>query len=228
MKDLKVPTPKKSLAPYRYYDWSLRNGTSLPSPNLSLLEPIALVIEQRRTGRHFHKIEASDLSTLLHWTARTQSFRETAAGTIQKRKRVISAGAAHPIHILTWQTEKGWDYYNDLTHEVHSLNIEKKLSDGLISSANSCVPIRNGTLIVMVAEIGITNTLYSNSDSLIWRDSGAIIGLMSIVSESMKLNFCPLGITGEPYISQIDSSGSISGVGMAIIGQRVNSIKTST
>jgi len=69
-----------------------------------------------------------------------------------------------------------------------------------------------------VAEPGKTSAKYSSSSSLVWRDAGVLLGHIGLAAESLGLNYCPLGITGEPWVSQLDSQGKLSGVGLALLG----------
>jgi nitroreductase len=37
---------------------------------------------------------------------------------------------------------------------------------------------------------------YGNSESLVWRDSGALLQTLALAAELYGLGFCPLGILG--------------------------------
>ena len=52
-----------------------------------------------------------------------------------------------------------------------------------------------------------------------WRDAGVVLGYMSLVAEALSLAFCPLGITGEPFLTDYLSTASrLKAVGLAILG----------
>jgi hypothetical protein len=75
-------------------------------------------------------------------------------------------------------------------------------------------------MLLFVGEPGKTFSKYNHATSLVWRDAGVLIGHMALVAESLGLNFCPLGITGEPWVSELDKQGKLVGVGVALLGSR--------
>ena len=72
---------------------------------------------------------------------------------------------------------------------------------------------------VLVAEPGKTAAKYANSESLVWRDAGVLLGYMSVVAEALGLGFCPLGITGQAYVSALSADARLTGVGLAVVGR---------
>jgi hypothetical protein len=71
---------------------------------------------------------------------------------------------------------------------------------------------------MFAAEPGKTFSKYTEANSLIWRDAGVLLGYFSFVAHALQLSFCPLGITGECWASQLDKQGRLVGVGLAIVG----------
>lgn len=84
----------------------------------------------------------------------------------------------------------------------------------------SMVPAPEATKTLLVAEPGKTQAKYFNHESLVWRDAGALLATMGFVAEALNLNYCPIGITGEPWASMLSSEGNLVGVGAALIGGR--------
>jgi len=76
----------------------------------------------------------------------------------------------------------------------------------------------SATLLLFVAEPGMTIAKYSNASSLIWRDAGILQGYFAAAAESLDLNFCFLGVTGEPWASQLVDQPGLCGVGAAYVG----------
>lgn len=74
------------------------------------------------------------------------------------------------------------------------------------------------TRILFLSEPGKTLGKYQNGCSLIWRDAGALLGVMALTATAQGLNFCPLGITGEPWASNLAEQGKLAGVGFALLG----------
>jgi hypothetical protein len=76
-----------------------------------------------------------------------------------------------------------------------------------------------GTLVSLVAEPGKTAAKYANHESLVWRDAGVVLGYMSLMAEALKLSFCPLGITGRPYVTDcLPNASTLQAVGLAVLG----------
>lgn len=216
--DLGIPRPRNKLLEYDPYVWPVVAMRKLPTPDALINNDFSQVLNQRRTRRDFSTVGIDVLSTFLNSVLRTKATREVNESLIQKHKPVVSSGAVHPIDLLLHSPGKGWFHYDDVLHECGLIDLEAGLSKALLRSAEDCVSISDGTLIVFVAELGKVGAFYENPDSLVWRDAGVLIGQMSLVAEALGRSFCPLGITGEPYISQLDERRRLQGVGMAILG----------
>jgi hypothetical protein len=88
--------------------------------------------------------------------------------------------------------------------------------------AEQIVAPGQGQLLWFCANVEKINAHYEHPESLIWRDAGVLLGVMALVAEALKLNFCPLGISGEPYLSAaFGTLGRLEGVGGAILGSRM-------
>lgn len=46
---------------------------------------------------------------------------------------------------------------------------------------------------------------------------------MALTATAQGLNFCPLGITGEPWVSGLADQGKLTGVGLALLGAAASS-----
>lgn len=49
---------------------------------------------------------------------------------------------------------------------------------------------------------------YADSETLVWRDAGAMLQTLALVAELFGLGFCPLGILGSEVVSALPSGGS--------------------
>ncbi|SEM10533.1 hypothetical protein SAMN05518845_11692 [Variovorax sp. YR750] len=76
------------------------------------------------------------------------------------------------------------------------------------------------TLLLLVAEPGKTAAKYFNSESLVWRDAGVLLGYLSLAAEALGLAFVPLGITGDPWAGKLVDESGLAGVGAALVGRR--------
>ena len=77
----------------------------------------------------------------------------------------------------------------------------------------------DATLLLFAAKPERTFAKYDSACSLVWRDAGVLLGYLSIAAESIGLNFVPLGINGEPFVSRLVDQAGLVGVGGAFVGR---------
>jgi hypothetical protein len=75
-------------------------------------------------------------------------------------------------------------------------------------------------LMALVCEPGKTAAKYEHFESLVWRDAGVVLGYMSIVAEALGLNFCPLGLVGDPWPPEQGGTLLLKGAGLAALSSR--------
>lgn len=143
-------------------------------------------------------------------------------GFFLQKRPVPSAGAIHPIHLLVKKQgdDTPWARYNPLTHALDVIGPVADVLKDLCAEADQVVPAQSGTMLLFVAEPAMTAAKYESSDSLVWRDAGVIQGALAIVAESLALNYCLLGITGDPWVGRLSEQCQLVGVGLAAVGTR--------
>ncbi|MFO6292409.1 hypothetical protein, partial [Pseudomonas aeruginosa] len=94
---------------------------------------------------------------------------------------------------------------------------------GLLDLSLQVLAGDQATRFLFLAEPGKTLGKYQDGCSLIWRDAGALLGVMALTATAQGLNFCPLGITGEPWASGLADQSKLFGVGLALLGSVTNS-----
>lgn len=219
--DLGVPTPRERPQSYEPVCWTNNAATALevpPSPGeVDLME----LLDGRRTRREFRKLNLTQLSTLLWMVARVQSTAPSALGFPLTFGPTPSAGAIHPIHILVGLPEASYlSRYDPVQHSL--CRIDGGEIDTLRMKVSELVPMaEDATIILLAAEPGKTMAKYINANSLVWRDAGVLLGLLSVACEALNQSFCMLGLTGEPFVGQLDKQGRLSGVGVAVVGGRL-------
>jgi SagB-type dehydrogenase family enzyme len=112
--------------------------------------------------------------------------------------------------------------YQPEPHALAKLRIANDSSlEALFDSIDGIINARNATMLWFAAQFDRTLSRYKNGESLVWRDSGALVATIALVAECLHLSSCAIGITGEPFISQsLASKGALIGVGGLLIGQR--------
>jgi hypothetical protein len=136
-----------------------------------------------------------------------------------EQRGVPSAGAIHPIHILVCDLEtRQLRRYDGQAHAFQVLH--DLLPEELARECSKVLPPNKGTLLLFVAEPGKTAAKYVDPLSLVWRDAGVLQGGMALAAEALRLNFCLLGITGDPWAASLSKEGKLRGVGAAFVGAR--------
>lgn len=216
------PLPRDHAVPYRPFQWPHGPAMSLEVAAPRPLDDLTQLLRRRRTRREFGALNFKQLSNLLGAACQTSATRSSPFGFAQELRAHPSAGAVHPIHVLC-QLEPGgvWVRYDPVLHSL----VDVAGSGELANHARGCAEeiLGNcgaGTLLVLAAEPGRTESKYTSAQSLVWRDAGVVLGYLSVVAEALELNLCPLGVTGDAFVSPIAPVGVLQGAGMLVVGDR--------
>lgn len=218
---INLNSPSVREEPGHYLPFLWPEGDFHPLAKVSDRSDIGLLhlLGHRRTKRSFAPLSEADLSQLLWRCAHTQALADSEYGFELERRPTLSAGAIHPIHILIDHHATGcWQRYDSRHHGLHDLPEASSLLAELRLQCDSTLAVGPGTRVLLVAEPGKTSAKYQNCESLIWRDAGVLLAMMAMVTEALGCTFCPLGITGEPWASQLAPTGILTGVGVALVG----------
>jgi SagB-type dehydrogenase family enzyme len=222
--DLTSPIPRESTLPYSEFKYQIKEKVYLSEPNVLIDSFVIDVLTSRRSRRTFKTVSAEKLNALLWHSARVICLTPPVASRWQHRS-YPSAGGLHPIDLLVFIGREGSEnvlLYDPLAHGLSKVVInEGAYFTQLLDLTNQVVPLEEATIIWLGAQFERTLSKYENGESLVWRDAGALIATISLVAESLGLNCCALGITGEPFLSQmLNSRGKVVGVGGVLIGER--------
>lgn len=126
-----------------------------------------------------------------------------------------SAGALYAIEMLAHGIETHEDLYRyePRTHELQALDVPTSVPRELRAMAGSCLPREGGTCIWFVADPERLAGRYCAGESLLWREAGVLTGLLSLGAHGLGLRATPMGVTGEPAVSQMSWSSPAYGVG---------------
>lgn len=113
-----------------------------------------------------------------------------------------------------------WARYNPHTHALEVIGPSADILNALRAEADQVVDAQSGSLLLFVAEPAMTAAKYENADSLVWRDAGIMQGALAIVAQALALNYCLLGITGDPWVGRLSEQCQLVGVGIAALGAR--------
>ena len=179
------------------------------------------LMEHRQTRRDFSKeLSLEDLGEFLWLACRSRSSRPSEYGPNQESRPHPSAGALHPIHVFLASDATAMLRYEPGQHALLELPGSASNSRQAIDAAKSSLDLGRGYVLALVAEPGKTGAKYEEPDSLVLRDAGVVLGYMSFVAEALGLAFCPLGITGNPGLTQgFPSAEALRSVGLAVLGK---------
>ena len=217
------PKPRRRELPYRPFGFPIVSARRLPRPTISSRTSALDVIGSRRSSRTFRSpLSEGQLSALLWHSCRTIEARREHSGFEWQHRPAPSAGGRHPVHLLVLGGTFGdvpVELYVPEDHRLAVLDCSEVRARRLRALAARVLGSHDATLIWLAAEVGRTTTKYLNAESLIWRDAGTLLAVLSIVASTMKLNSCALGPTGEPEVSRLlESRGSVMGLGGFAVG----------
>lgn len=212
---MKNPRPKTIEESVTSFDYPIQHTIKLSRNIDPLPARFDEVITNRKSTKTFASIDLQQLSNLLWYTAKVKQTFVQDNGYILTHRGAPSAGARHPIDILIYNKEN-LHYYNPFDHSLNQIATPEITS--FIQHIEQIVSIGNGTIFWFVAHYQRTAAKYEHPESLIWRDSGALLNSIQLTCTAMGLNSCPVGSLGEPYISAIFNQPGIFGAGGLLIG----------
>lgn len=214
------PIPRSEPAPYRSFEWPAGDQVELSPRSRPLEVDLVALLERRESRREFgQSLPDSDLGDFLWLACRNRSSRPSPYGTNQESRVYPSAGAMHPIHIVLCRDVGPWLRYDPYSHALIELPGSVASAAAGRTAATHLLPLKKGTVIGLIAEPGRTAAKYSHYESLVWRDAGVVLGYMSLVAESLRLNFCPLGVSGHPYLTDyLPGEPALFSAGLAVLG----------
>lgn len=212
------PYPRSEPQQYRPLEWPQGRRIALPEQIAATSKPFSQVAMGRRTRYEFGPVSHSMLGSLLGLTCRVQSCGNEQLGFALSKRPAPSAGAIHPIHVIVHENADGtWYRYDPMDHALVELPSAVQPKEVRVAM-NQIVQGDNATMLLFVAEPGKTFAKYVDACSLVWRDAGVLLGCFALAAEALELNFLPLGVTGEPWVSQLINETGLVGVGVAFVG----------
>lgn len=217
--DLADPLPRRAPEPYTPVEWAVGEICSLPSFSGAPDRPFSEVLNARVSHRKFGSVDDQQLGSFLWEACRTRGVGASNLGFDLEHRAAPSAGAIHPIHVVVKRPgDNRWWLYEPRAHQLLELKGALAKLKGLYDLSLQVMQGDQSIRFLFLAEPGKTLGKYQDGCSLIWRDAGALLGVMALTATAQGLNFCPLGITGEPWASALTDQGKLAGVGLALLG----------
>lgn len=226
--DLGIPLPRTEPGTYCPVRWSegsvhyfkpQTTSGDFDGPSSSGSYPD--LVGSRRTRYEFGPVDTMTLGLLFERSARVSVEVPSGYGFPLTKRAAPSAGGIHPIHLIVHAYgARVLCRYDPFAHSLREIRTELDPAE-LRESMSRVVDGEQGVLVLLVAEPGKSAVKYENAASLVWRDAGVLLAFLAMGAESLKLNFAPLGVTGDPWVARLVDEPGLVGVGAAFVGSRM-------
>jgi hypothetical protein len=184
-------------------------------------ESFVKLLETRRSERAMKSAPLREIVNAVAFAMRPRFVREDDPHSRTLRP-TISAGALHAVElmIVDWRGSERVLRYEPLTHHLEPLRIARQASlREFTETCGAILPEGPRTVLALIADELRIDALYERPVSLLWRDAGALLQTIAIVSAAYRLAFCPLGTLGGLIVDAVglDRETALP-VGCAAIG----------
>ena len=220
------PDPRPKLSPNAPDGivWPVRSRLRCPLVTPPQDELFVALLEARRSDRTMRPAPLREIVNALAFAIRPRFVREDDVHN-RTRRPTVSAGALHAIEvvIVDWRGSPRVLRYDFMTHRLEPLRIAQPVS--LRQFAKACaaiLPDAAGTALALIGDERRIEALYEHPISLLWRDAGALLQTLAMVSAAYRLAFCPLGILGGEVVDALGlDRRTARPLGCAAIGRRL-------
>lgn len=187
-------------------------------------ESFVALLEARRSDRSMLPAPLREIVNALAFAIRPRFVREDDVHS-RTRRPTVSAGALHAIEVVIadWRGAARALRYNSMTHSLEPLRIAQPVR--LHQFAKTCtaiLPDAASTALALIGDARRMEALYEHPSSLLWRDAGALLQTLAMVSTAYRLAFCPLGTLGGDVVDALGLDRQTARpLGCAAIGRRL-------
>lgn len=217
---MKNPKPKQTEDEFHPFKYPFSSKTKLNRDFKTREGDFLDVLLSRRSSQELGFISLEDIAELLYFTNKIQSISIDDSRFLISKRTVPSAGGRHPVDILVSvpsESARFLQYYNPIDHSLSELSISKEEQQPFFIQVNENLPIADCCLIWFSIQTKKTQSKYENAESLYWRDAGALLYCIQIVSTYLGFKSCPLGgLAIETFNNLFKTNNLISGGGILI------------
>lgn len=215
MTHIEDPQPLED-GPFQDYVWPVVRSKPFGPYCAPIERSFADVFEGRRSNR---ALTWAPLEAIVDALRLALVPRLWKAGDPMRRSRrpALSAGALHPISILLFFDSTVYRVNADQS-VLEELDLPACVRNSWAAKCKRVLPEADGAFMVLIADMARPMSAYANSESLVWRDSGALLQTLALAAEAHSLGFCPLGILGKEVSDALPQGATLLAVGAAAIG----------
>lgn len=183
------------------------------------------VFEARRSDREMSRAPLREIINVVAFGTRPRFV--LANDTLKRTRRPTpSAGAIHPVDVvlIDWRVAPRVMRYDSFSHQLELLEAVESPKDltNLVHATEQILPRARATAIVLLCDTTRVAAAYDNSDTLFWRDAGALLQTLFLTATAFRLAFCPLGILGHEVVRALGLEHRFTAAGVALIGRPSN------
>ncbi len=181
----------------------------------------ANVVRARRSHRLMATASLEEVARVVRETLKAD-FVGHGEKQGRKLKAVLSAGALHPVKAVILRRDQRPIVYDDGSDQFLSVKVRNAPAyAAFLQTCDTVLPEADGHWVALIADCRNVRRLYSNHESLVWRDAGAVIQMMALLAEAQELVFCPLGILGGEIIEGLlQEKSDVIPVGVIALGNQ--------
>ncbi|MGO7339981.1 hypothetical protein ACCT08_07355 [Rhizobium johnstonii] len=213
------PTGYKPLS--NHLDWLEPRDIDLVLEPVPLDQSFTTVVRARRSKRDIATASVEQVAQVLRETLKAE-FVGNGAKQGRKLKAVLSAGALHPVKAIILRRDQRPIVYDDDADQFLSVQVrDASAYTAFLRTCEKVLPSADGHWVALIADCRNVRRLYSNHESLVWRDAGAVIQMMALLAEAYEIAFCPLGVLGGEIIDALlPETSDIIPVGVVVLGRK--------
>lgn len=206
MTPTKEPHPRCEPAPWQPIDWPVRRTVALrslpPTPSARFSD----VMAYRRSERRMTALPLGQVLDVLRFSSALRSGW-IYKGIDRHKAPAISGGGLHGIHLVIapHAMHARLFRYDRAADQLEALNVARpERIINLFGQACACLPEANGTIVGLIADHAKYIAAYEEGESLIWRDSGALLQVIAMSAFAFGFACCPLGLHGVEIVESLN------------------------
>lgn len=215
------PRPRTAPLEQRSIVWPTRCWFACPAidppPKCAFVE----VFEERRSVREMSPLSLHEIVNTIAY-ATVPRFKRYGDSAHRTARPALSAGALHPltVAIIIGKRNPRAFRYDPTNHRLEMLASDRSGLSEIRRDAETVLPEADGALLVFLADAWRTKRLYSDAESLIWRDAGALLQTIALAATAFGQSFCPIGPLGGALVRALDGELQLTATGAALLGRR--------